>query len=138
MTDDQLGDAWTDLNVPHLGHMEQINSIVKDKHVRRVYIAMPMAESASVKPLATSLVEANVDVIWAPDIFGVSLLNHAVKEIAGVPLISLSETPLVGGSALAKTLLDKSFAFLALTIFSPLMLLVRFVGQVNLKRPCLV
>jgi len=135
--DDHLADTWKDINVPHLGHIARINRIVKDKHVRRVYIAMPMTESASVKTLATGLVEANVDVIWAPDIFGVSLLNHAVKEVAGVPLISLSETPLVGGSALAKTLFDKSLAFLALAILSPFMVLFALLVKFTSKGPVL-
>ena len=135
--DDLRGEVWKDIDVPHLGHLEQVNNIVRDRGVRRVYIAMPMADSASVKLLAAGLVEANVDVIWAPDIFGVSLLNHAVKEIAGVPLISLSETPLVGGRALAKTLFDKSLAFLALVIFSPIMLLFALLVKVTSSGPVL-
>jgi len=134
---DSNAEKWADIDVPHLGHLEEINRIVEEHGVRRVYIAMPMAESALVKPLAIGLVEANVDVIWAPDIFGVSLLNHAIKEIAGVPLISLSETPLVGGSALAKTILDKSLAFVALLILSPIMILFALLVKLTSRGPVL-
>ncbi len=134
---DSNAEKWADIDVPHLGHLEEINRIVEEHGVRRVYIAMPMAESALVKPLAIGLVEANVDVIWAPDIFGVSLLNHAIKEIAGVPLISLSETPLVGGSALAKTILDKSLAFVALLILSPIMILFALLVKITSRGPVL-
>jgi len=135
--DDALAENWKDIDVPHLGHIDEINRIVEEHDVRRVYIAMPMSESALVKPLAIGLVEANIDVIWAPDIFGVSLLNHAIKEIAGVPLISLSETPLVGGRALAKTILDKTLASIALVILSPVMILFALLVKLTSRGPVL-
>ncbi|MFT4711603.1 MAG: putative colanic acid biosynthesis UDP-glucose lipid carrier transferase [Candidatus Azotimanducaceae bacterium] len=137
--DDNAGIAgsWQDINIPHLGTLEEINNVVTEHGIRRVYIAIPMAESALVKPLAIGLVESNIDVIWAPDIFGVSLLNHAIKEIAGVPLISLSETPLVGGSALAKTTLDKSLAFIALLVLSPVMIIVALLVKLTSSGPVL-
>ncbi|MCB1693123.1 MAG: undecaprenyl-phosphate glucose phosphotransferase [Pseudomonadales bacterium] len=120
--DASVAGAWKEIDVPWLGETQDIDRIVAEQGVRRVYICLPMAESARIRDLALSLVEANVDVIWAPDIFGVSLLNHSIKEIAGVPLISFSETPLVGGSALAKTAMDKTLAFLAILVLSPILI----------------
>ncbi len=120
--DEAVGRQWEELGIPWLGGMTKLHEAVAENGVRRVYMAMPMDKSNLVKPLALDLVDSNVDVIWAPDIFGVSLLNHSIKEIAGVPLISLSETPLIGGSALAKTAMDKILASIALVLVSPIML----------------
>jgi putative colanic acid biosynthesis UDP-glucose lipid carrier transferase len=66
-----------------------------------------------------------VDVVWVPDIFAMRLLNHSVRELNGLPLISLSESPLMlERHALIKATVDKCIAALALLILSPLMLIV--------------
>lgn len=109
-------------DIPVLGGIDDAEDVVDKFGIRRVYLAMPLSEGALIKPLSSRLVHKNVDVIWAPDIFGVSLLNHSVKEFAGVPLISLSETPLVGAPAIVKTMMDKSIAAITLILVSPIML----------------
>lgn len=105
-----------------LGGFEDVQELVQRYGIRRVYISLPMSEAERIKPLTTDLIEASVDVIWAPDIFGLSLLNYSIKEVAGVPLISLSETPLVGAAALTKSAVDKLFATVAIILLSPLLL----------------
>jgi putative colanic acid biosynthesis UDP-glucose lipid carrier transferase len=108
--DDLLKTQWDLKTVPVLGNLEDIHKIIASHGIRRVYIALPMQHANLVKPIYLGLVEKNVDVIWAPDIFGVSLLNHSIHEVAGVPLISLSETPMIGSSAFVKSLMDVSIA----------------------------
>lgn len=124
-------------DLPVIGRVEDLLDLVSQYDVRRVYISLQMEESELIRPLTLRLIEANVDVIWAPDIFGVSLLNHSLKEIAGVPLISLSETPLVGGAALAKAVMDKTFAIVALILLSPLMLLTAIAVKLSSPGPIL-
>ncbi len=127
--------SWKELEIPYMGCLEDVISVVSSHNIRRVYIAIPMTVSGKVKPLALELVDTNVDVIWAPDILGVSLLNHSVNEIAGVPLISLSETPLLGGSALAKTVMDKVLASIALVLVLPLMLMIALAVKLSSPGP---
>ena len=135
---DHQGDTgvWPE-NVEKLGTTSDLLDIVVEHNIRRVYLAMPMQDAHFVKPLALDLVEASIDVIWAPDIFGVSLLNHSIKEIAGVPLISLSETPLTGSAALMKDAIDKAFASLALIIASPVMIITALAVKLTSPGPVL-
>ncbi len=136
--DGEVFDAgWEELGIPRLGVIADIHRVVKDYGVRRVYITMSLENGDLIKPLALGLIEENVDVIWAPDIFGVSLLNHSIKEIAGVPLISLSETPLQGGSALAKTVMDKILAMVALVLTGPVMIITALLVLVTSPGPIL-
>ncbi|XOV86668.1 MAG: undecaprenyl-phosphate glucose phosphotransferase [Pseudomonadota bacterium] len=135
--DDPQADAWEPLGLPCLGGVNDLEALIAEKGIRRVYITLPMELSGQVKPIASQIVAANVDVIWAPDIFGVSLLNHRVSEIAGVPLISLSQTPLVGGQAIAKTLMDKILASIALVLLSPLMILTAIAVKLSSPGPIL-
>ena len=113
---------WKLTDVPVLRRLDDIEQVIQDHRIRRVYIALPMQQSALVKPIYLNLAERNIDVIWAPDIFGVNLLNHSVREIAGVPIISLSETPLIGSAAFMKAVMDFSIAIGALIITAPIML----------------
>jgi len=69
------------------------------------------------------LIDLNVDVVWAPDIIGLHMLSPSVKEVAGIPLYYLSESPMTEGALLSKLLLDKVVAFGALITLSPVMIL---------------
>ena len=115
--------SWDMKQVPVLGDTNQLIQVLEDHGIRRVYVALPLHLTHLVASIEQQLFDRNVDVIWAPDIFSLNLLNHSVRELAGVPLISLAEAPLIsgGGRAFVKRLMDRVLGALALLIFSPLM-----------------
>jgi putative colanic acid biosynthesis UDP-glucose lipid carrier transferase len=116
---------WGLQDVPVLGTTAELLDKVREHGIRRVYVALPLRLTHQVDEIQRLLFDCNVDIIWAPDIFALNLLNHSVREMAGVPLITLSETPLIsGGRAFLKTVMDKVLASCALVLLSPLMLLV--------------
>jgi putative colanic acid biosynthesis UDP-glucose lipid carrier transferase len=119
--------GWTRDPVPYLGNFNELPSILDSNGISRVYIALPITCSAQIKEVCEMLADTPVDVVWAPDIFAMRPLNHSVKELNGLPLISLSESPLVSQSqAMAKNLVDKVGALLAMIFLSPVMALVAF------------
>lgn len=112
---------------PYLGKFDELLSIIQRDRITRVYIALPITCSAIIENACQELTDVPVDVVWVPDIFAMRLLNHSVRELNGLPLISLSESPLVSQSrALAKGLMDRSIALLVLVLLSPLMLIMSF------------
>lgn len=116
-------DSWQTANIPFLGLEDDILSIIEAKGIRRVYMALPLAESHRISELQDKLFEFNIDLVWAPDIFALHLLNHSVREAGGVPLINLNETPLrAGGPAFIKLMMDKSIALLAILMLSPILI----------------
>lgn len=120
-----------------LGSINDLDEIIEKQEIRRIYIAVPMHETELIKPIYLRLAESNIDVIWAPDIFGVDLLNHSVRELGGVPLISLSETPLIGTSAFVKTVMDFGIATSALILASPIMLVTALLIKLSSPGPVL-
>ena len=110
-------------NVSVLGGLENIRDLIKEHDIRRIYIALPMKASEQIEGLNIDLLDQNVDVIWAPDIFALNLLNHSVREVAGVPLISLNESPLTSSkvSMMMKSVMDRTIAAISLVLLSPLM-----------------
>lgn len=114
------------LPAPILGHVAALREIIKENHIKRIYIALPLSESEQIEGLHIDLLDMNVDVIWAPDIFAMNLLNHSVREVAGVPLISLNESPLTSSKVamFLKDMMDKTIAAIALLCLSPVFLAV--------------
>ncbi len=113
-------------SLPLLGNIASLRSIIKEHNIKRIYIALPLSESEQIEGLHIDLLDQNVDVIWAPDIFAMNLLNHSVREVAGVPLISLNESPLTASRVpmILKNAMDKSCATLGLIALAPLFLVI--------------
>jgi putative colanic acid biosynthesis UDP-glucose lipid carrier transferase len=67
------------------------------------------------------LLGANVDVVWVPDLNSLTLLNHSVKVVDGLPAICLNESPLTSRptAALSKSLVEKGVALLAIISVEP-------------------
>lgn len=127
---------WDRQKFPVLGQLADLPDLVSQMDVDRVYIAMPVERSAEVAALQRELLERHVDIIWAPDIFALNLLNPCVREIAGVPLISLSESPLSsGGRAFLKSVLDFVIAASVLLVAAPLMLIIAGIIKGTSKGP---
>mgnify|MGYP000002161891 CR=1 FL=1 len=122
--DHDSNEVWNVKDVPLLGKLSDLSWVINRYKIKKVYIALPMNHVNDLNRINMELLNKNIDVIWAPDIFGLTLLNLNVKEIAGVPLISLSESPLGGLQALIKGAIDRSIAFTALIILSPFLLTV--------------
>lgn len=116
---------WDLKDVPILGTGNALLDVVRRQKVRRIYMALSFSDIHLIKEIQEQLFDENVDLIWAPDIFELSLLNHSVKEVAGVPLIALNETPLMdGGPAFIKSMMDKFIAIVALVMLSPLLIVI--------------
>jgi putative colanic acid biosysnthesis UDP-glucose lipid carrier transferase len=125
---------WQRSQVPVIGRIDELPRLLESMEIDRVYVALPIERSAEIANVQRVVLEHNVDVIWAPDIFSFNLLNHCVREVAGVPLISLSESPLSsGGRPFLKSLMDVAISTTALLFFSPLMLLIA--GTIKMTSP---
>jgi putative colanic acid biosysnthesis UDP-glucose lipid carrier transferase len=129
---------WRYDGVPPLGVLEDLPRVLESRIVDRVYIALPVERSSEVSRLHEMLLPYNVDLIWVPDIFSLNLLNPSVRELAGVPLISLSESPLTsGGRAYLKSLMDVTGALFGLIVLSPVMLAVYLAIRLTSPGPAL-
>lgn len=122
---DDKENTWDLPSPPILGTESDLKRIIKEKKVRRIYVALPFSHIHLIKDVQELLIDTNLDIVWAPDIFELRLLNHSVREVAGVPLINLNETPLMaGGPAFVKSFMDKSISLLVLMMISPVLIVV--------------
>lgn len=108
---------------PVLGDIGQLRTLIQRYDIRKLYIALPMADAEKIEALYIDLLDMNVDVVWLPNLEGLVLLNHSISTIGGMPAIHLNESPLTTNHRLAvmKTIIDKVFALVAIIIFSPVL-----------------
>jgi putative colanic acid biosynthesis UDP-glucose lipid carrier transferase len=118
-----------------LGELTDITEVVESNNIDTVYFAIPLDASPVIEATYHYLLNKNVDIHWAPNIFVLNLMNHSIRDISGIPLITLSETPLTGTNLLAKLLLDKTAAIIAILLFSPLMLITALAIKISSPGP---
>jgi len=111
-----------EMPVPVLGERNEIIDVVRENDVRTVYIAVSLENSHLVEQLYLDLANENIDIHWVPNISTLNLINHSVKEMAGLPLLTLSESPLIGNHLMFKAIEDRVIATIALILLSPIMI----------------
>ena len=110
-------------SIESLGSLADLPAIVSAQPIERIYLALPFDQMGGIGEITRQLQDHNIDIVWVPDITSIDVLNPTVKEISGIPLLSLSESPLSNvSSAYLKSLFDVVFASFALLLVSPIML----------------
>ncbi|WP_313645832.1 undecaprenyl-phosphate glucose phosphotransferase [Pseudomonas sp.] len=118
-----------------LGSIADLDHIIAEHGIRTVYLVTPLGGSAVIQDVYLKLLDKCIAVNWVPDIFSLRLINHSVREIAGIPVLTLSETPLTGTSLFLKNLEDRVLAALILLLASPVLLLVAVVIKLDSPGP---
>ena len=103
---------------------KKLSEYVKNETIDDVWIALPLKQEDKVKQILKELMDTTVNIRLVPDIFGFSLLNHSITEIAGLPVIELTSSPMNTGNSFIKSIEDKVLASLILILISPIMLVV--------------
>ena len=74
-------------------------------------MTVSLKNSHIVEEMYLVLANENVDIHWVPNIYSLDLINHSVKEMAGLPLLTLSESPLIGNHLMFKAIEDRVLAY---------------------------
>ncbi|WDY60213.1 undecaprenyl-phosphate glucose phosphotransferase [Pseudomonas sp. PSKL.D1] len=121
--------------LPVLGHIGELDAIVAQHAIRTVYLVTPLGGSKVINDVYLKLLDKCIAVNWVPDIFSLRLINHSVREIAGIPVLTLSETPLTGMSLFLKNLEDRVLAALIVLCISPILLAIAVVIKLDSPGP---
>ena len=106
-----------------LGNITQLKSIIEQYSINQVWIALPMSEADTMAKVQNELSTTLVTIRMVPDIYGFHLINHSVSDIAGMPVISLSSSPMLERkNRIAKRLEDIILSSIILVLISPIMI----------------
>ncbi len=107
-----------------LGKLADLPEFVKTRDVDVVFIALPIRHLSRVMALIDALRDTTASIYYVPDICVFDLIQSTHASIAGVPVISMCETPFHGHRAVVKRLMDVTLAGLLLLALAPVMLAV--------------
>jgi putative colanic acid biosynthesis UDP-glucose lipid carrier transferase len=118
-----------------LGGIADLITLVELHDIQIVYFVTPLDGSKVLENAYFKLLDRHVAIHWIPDIFSLRLINHSVREIAGIPVLTLSETPLTGTSTLVKAIEDLALSAVILVLVSPLMLIIPLLIKLDSPGP---
>ncbi len=117
----RFGGDWAGENIYPI---EQLASYVETNTITEVWIAAPWEENELLESALNALNESVVDVYVVPDLHQYRLLNQGIEEWDGLPVISLSGTPMTGAERRLKHVFDRLGSTVLILLLSPLMLLL--------------
>ena len=120
-TDDRLDDEATS----HvLGKLAEVGTFTSARGVREVYITLPLGSQPRIVNLLEQLQGTTASLFFVPDVFGISIIQGRLKDMNGVPVVGICETPFTGTNQLIKRTSDLILASLIILLTSPLLLAI--------------
>jgi putative colanic acid biosynthesis UDP-glucose lipid carrier transferase len=120
-----------------LGGTDALCRAIDQGAIDQVWIALPLRDEEHIRRLVARLQAYPVQVRYVPDIFGFRLLHHSFSEVAGMPVIGLTDTPMQGLQRVLKAVEDYVGAGIALAVLAPLLLLIALAIRIDSRGPIL-
>ena len=118
-----------------IGGIDEIALNVESKGVDEVWLALPLKAVERVKDVLYELRHNTVNIRFVPDISDFRLLNYSVTEVAGIPMLNISASPMTGINRIVKAIEDRVLATLILILISPLMLVLAIGVKISSPGP---
>ncbi len=106
--------------VPVAGPIAQLPADADERPADQVWIALPLRDEHRIRAVAEALRQTSAIIRFVPDIYGFHLLNHSVMEVAGMPVLNLTDSPHSGVSRTLKSIEDYVLATAMLVAAMPL------------------
>lgn len=116
---------------------ERLRADVATGNIDQVWIALPLRAESRIRGILEMLREYPIEIRFVPDIYSFHLLNHSMTDVGGLPVISLTETPMSGINRIVKAIEDYTLAGLFLVLASPFMLLIALGVKLSSPGPVL-
>ncbi|WP_448097763.1 undecaprenyl-phosphate glucose phosphotransferase [Luteibacter yeojuensis] len=123
--------------VPLAGSLLHLDEILDRGEWDQVLVALPVSANRAISYVLDRMDERVLTVKFVPDLLGRQLINHRMEDCAGVPLVTLRESPLHGHAWILKAIEDRIIAGAILLMISPLMLFLAIGVKLSSPGPVL-
>jgi Undecaprenyl-phosphate glucose phosphotransferase len=120
----QAGPGLMGFEGRYLKDPTELNRLVKSGAIDQVFVTLPLEQAGELNEIQQWLDDEPITLHFIPDLGELAKLRGRMEEFDGLPIISLQSSPLQGWNSIVKRIMDLSVGGLALTVFSPLMLLI--------------
>ncbi len=124
LDDDRAAARVPELDLPVLGPLDRVRSVVERFQVKSVVIALPRWEYRRIAILVTELSDLPVWVYVVPDYFELAFFNFTVGSLGGIPVIGLREPAIDGFQRMVKRIADLVLGSLLVVLCLPILLVV--------------
>src|SRR4051794_14548629 len=126
------------LGVPVLGGFEDVDLAVRMTSADAVAVlSCPEMDGSALRMLSWSLARSGIDLLVASALIDVAGPRIAIRPVCGLPLLHVDEPQLAGGRRVAKALLDRLVALIALIVLLPLLITVGLAIRVTSPGPAI-
>jgi putative colanic acid biosynthesis UDP-glucose lipid carrier transferase len=120
-----------------LGDIEFLKVQARSGEYDDIYIALPMREDEAIKDLVEFLANSSCCVHIVPDVFTFKMLNARSREIGGLPVVSVYDTPFDSFDAVIKRLEDVVLSSMILCLIAIPMLFIAVIVKSTSSGPVL-
>lgn len=132
--DDQPKSA-TLQQIPVIKTPAKLMEFIEKENIDELWLALPLKEEARVKEILHTLRHLTLNVRLVLDIFGLNLLNHSINEVAGIPVLNICSTPMIGANRFIKACEDRILSLIILLFISPLLFSIAIMVKLSSKGP---
>jgi putative colanic acid biosysnthesis UDP-glucose lipid carrier transferase len=122
---------------PHqlMGRLADVSSFVKSQGIDAIYISLPLATQPRLISLLQALADTTASIYFLPDIFVADPIQARVTTEAGLPVVSVCESPFDGPAGAIKRVFDLTLTLGALPMLIPLVLAIAVLIRVTSPGP---
>ena len=118
-----------------LGHFGEVAKMARETVAHKVLIALPRPQWTELDRILDQIKDETIDIQIVPDLLDYATIGCAVEDFAGLPIVSLNESPLWGWRAAFKRITDVVLSSVSLIAGAPLFLLLAVAVKVTSRGP---
>jgi exopolysaccharide biosynthesis polyprenyl glycosylphosphotransferase len=123
------------MDVPVLGHLEDLPTIVQEHDVSEVIIGLPDASHQELLSIISLCERGQVGIKIFPDVFQIMATEVNIGHLNGLPLLTVRDVALRGWWFTLKRMVDVVGSVIGLILLSPLMLLTALLIKLESRGP---
>jgi exopolysaccharide biosynthesis polyprenyl glycosylphosphotransferase len=123
------------MDVPILGDVDDIPSIIDAYEIDEVIIGLPEASHQEILTVISRCEREKVSIKVFPDVFQIMASEVSIGELGGLPLLTIRDIALRGWKLTLKRAVDLIGSAVGLIVLSPLMMLVALLVKLDSPGP---
>lgn len=133
--DEEAADTAT--GAPLLGSIDELERVVDEQRADLVLLTLPFDQLHRVTIVAERIGERNVDVQFVPDMQQLHASRMRLREIAGIPFISVRQKGLTGMDRIIKRAFDLVVTVPLVVALAPVLMVVALLVKLSSSGPAL-
>lgn len=119
------------------GRLSELPAFVREHDIEAIFICLPMRHIRRVKDLLDDLGDTTASLYYVPDILLPGHYAVRAREMFGIPVIAMRESPFYGTRLAIKRLMDICIASVALVALMPVFMLIALAIKLDSMGPVL-